>query len=73
MDRFRLTIKPSAAKELQAIIDKAILSELIERIKLLSAQPRLTERCLPVTVPSNINIQKTGVVLTGFAEADPRL
>ena len=40
MDGYRLTIKPSAAKELQAITDKATLSRLIERIKSLSAQPR---------------------------------
>ena len=40
MDGYRLTIKPSAAKELQAIADKATLSRLIERIKSLSAQPR---------------------------------
>ena len=40
MDGYRLTIKPSAAKELQAITDKVTLSRLIERIKSLSAQPR---------------------------------
>ena len=40
MDGYKLTIKPSAAKELQAITDKATLSRLIERIKSLSAQPR---------------------------------
>ena len=40
MEGYRLTIKPSAAKELQAITDKVTLSRLIERIKSLSAQPR---------------------------------
>lgn len=35
-----LTIKSSAAKELQAISDKATLSRLIEKIKSLAAQPR---------------------------------
>jgi len=46
---------------------------LVERIKLLLAQPRPSEKYLPVTVPSNINTKKTGALLTGFAEADPRL
>jgi hypothetical protein len=71
VDVFKLTIKPSAATELQAITYKATLSRLIERLKLLSAQPRLTERFPPVSEPSNINTKKTGAVLTGFAEADP--
>jgi mRNA interferase RelE/StbE len=37
---YRLTIKSSAATELQAISDKATLSRLIEKIKSLAAQPR---------------------------------
>ena len=40
MADYSLTIKPSAAKELQAISDKATLTRLIEKIKLLSTQPR---------------------------------
>ncbi|NBY59180.1 MAG: type II toxin-antitoxin system RelE/ParE family toxin [Synechococcaceae bacterium LLD_019] len=40
MDGYSLTIKPSAAKELQGITDKATLTRLIERIKSLSTQPR---------------------------------
>ena len=37
---YSLTIKPSAAKELQDVSDKATLSRLIERIKSLTTQPR---------------------------------
>jgi mRNA interferase RelE/StbE len=40
VDGFRLNIKPSAVKELQAIADKATLARLIERIKSFSVQPR---------------------------------
>lgn len=40
MANYSLTIKSSAAKELQAISDKANLSRLIEKIKSLAAQPR---------------------------------
>ena len=40
MGGYKLTIQPSATKELQAITDKANLARLIERIKSLSAQPR---------------------------------
>ena len=40
MDGYSLTIKSSAAKELQRITDKAILNRLVERIKSLSIQPR---------------------------------
>ncbi|MCP9930492.1 type II toxin-antitoxin system RelE/ParE family toxin [Cyanobium sp. AMD-g] len=40
MADYSFTIKPSAAKELQAISDKATLSRLIEKIKSLAAQPR---------------------------------
>jgi mRNA interferase RelE/StbE len=37
---YSLTIKPSAAKEVQAISDQVTLSRLIEKIKSLAAQPR---------------------------------
>jgi len=37
---YRLTIKPSAAKEIQAISDNTTLALLIKRIKSLSGQPR---------------------------------
>jgi mRNA interferase RelE/StbE len=37
---YSLTIKSSAAKELQVISDKATLSRLIEKVKSLAAQPR---------------------------------
>lgn len=40
MVEYRLKIKPSAAKELQAISSKATLSKLIERIGSLAVQPR---------------------------------
>ena len=40
MEGYRLIIKPSASKELQAITDKDTLLRLIERIKLLQVQPR---------------------------------
>lgn len=40
MAEYSLTIKSSAAKELQSISDKATLTRLIEKIKLLAAQPR---------------------------------
>lgn len=40
MEGYRLIIKPSASKELQVITDKDTLLRLIERIKLLQAQPR---------------------------------
>ena len=40
MADYSLSIKPSAAKELEAISDKAILNRLIEKIKLLATQPR---------------------------------
>jgi mRNA interferase RelE/StbE len=36
---YSLSIKPSAAKELQAISDKATLTRLIEKIKSLATQP----------------------------------
>jgi mRNA interferase RelE/StbE len=39
---YSLSIKPSAAKELQAISDKATLTRLIEKIKSLATQPRLS-------------------------------
>ncbi|WP_158218492.1 type II toxin-antitoxin system RelE/ParE family toxin [Synechococcus sp. 1G10] len=39
--RYSLSIKPSAAKELQAVSDKATLSRLIEKIKSLETQPWL--------------------------------
>jgi len=37
---YSISIKPSAAKELQAISDKATLTRLIEKIKSLATQPR---------------------------------
>jgi len=37
---YRLSIKPSAAKELQSISDKATLTRLIEKVKSLATQPR---------------------------------
>jgi mRNA interferase RelE/StbE len=37
---YSLSIKPSAAKELLAISDKATLTRLIEKIKSLATQPR---------------------------------
>ena len=37
---YSLTIKSSAAKELQAVSDKVSLSRLIEKIKSLATQPR---------------------------------
>jgi len=37
---YSISIKPSAAKELQAISDKAMLTRLIEKIKSLATQPR---------------------------------
>ena len=40
MAEYSLKIKPSAAKELQAISSKAMLSKLIERISSLAIQPR---------------------------------
>lgn len=40
MEGYRLIIKPSASKELQAITDKDTLLRLIERIKLLQVKPR---------------------------------
>ncbi len=40
MADYSLTIKSSATKELQAISDKATLTRLIEKIKLLATQPR---------------------------------
>ncbi|WP_443082011.1 type II toxin-antitoxin system RelE family toxin [Synechococcus sp. BA-132 BA5] len=43
MAEYSLLIKSSAAKELQAVSDKAILSRLIEKIQSLAAQPRPSE------------------------------
>ena len=40
MAEYSLSIKPSAAKELQAASDKTTLTRLIEKIKSLAAQPR---------------------------------
>ena len=40
MVEYSLTIKPSAAKDLKAVADAAILSRLIERIKFLAFLPR---------------------------------
>jgi len=37
---YSLLIKPSAAKELQSISDKATLTRLIEKVKSLATQPR---------------------------------
>ena len=39
MAGYSLSIKPSAAKELQAISDKATLTRLIDNIKSLATQP----------------------------------
>lgn len=40
MADYSLSIKPSAAKELQSISDKATLTRLIEKVKSLATQPR---------------------------------
>lgn len=40
MADYSLSIKPSAAKELQSISDKATLTRLIEKINSLATQPR---------------------------------
>lgn len=40
MVAYSLTIKPSAARELQGVSDKPTLSRLIEKIQLLATQPR---------------------------------
>ncbi|MCT0231207.1 type II toxin-antitoxin system RelE/ParE family toxin [Synechococcus sp. CS-1324] len=40
MDDYSLSIKLSAAKELQAISDKSTLKRLIEKIRILANQPR---------------------------------
>jgi len=37
---YSLSIKPSAAEELQSISDKATLTRLIEKVKSLATQPR---------------------------------
>jgi mRNA interferase RelE/StbE len=37
---YSLSIKPSAAKEIQSISDKATLMRLIEKVKSLATQPR---------------------------------
>ncbi|MFM7219742.1 MAG: type II toxin-antitoxin system RelE family toxin [Nodosilinea sp.] len=37
---YSLSIKPSAAKEIQSISDKATLTRLIEKVKSLATQPR---------------------------------
>jgi len=37
---YSLSIKPSAAKEIQSILDKATLMRLIEKVKSLATQPR---------------------------------
>jgi mRNA interferase RelE/StbE len=37
---YSLSIKPSAAKELQSISDKVTLTRLIEKVKSLATQPR---------------------------------
>jgi mRNA interferase RelE/StbE len=37
---YSLTIKPSAAKELENVSDKATLARLIQKIQLLATQPR---------------------------------
>ena len=42
MADYSLSIKPSAAKELLSISDKAILTRLIEKIKSLATQPRIS-------------------------------
>ena len=40
MADYSLSIKPSAAKELQSISDKVTLTRLIENVKSLATQPR---------------------------------
>ena len=40
MAGYSLSIKPSAAEELQSISDKATLTRLIEKVKSLATQPR---------------------------------
>jgi mRNA interferase RelE/StbE len=40
VDGYRLSIKPSAAKEIKTISNKTTLARIIERIQALSAQPR---------------------------------
>ena len=40
MAEYSLTIKSSAAKEIQAVSDKATLSRLVDKIKSLATQPR---------------------------------
>ncbi len=40
MADYSLSIKPSAAEELQSISDKATLTRLIEKVKSLATQPR---------------------------------
>ncbi len=40
MADYSLSIKPSAAKELQSITDKATLTRLIEKVKSLATEPR---------------------------------
>ena len=40
MADYSLSIKPSAAKELQSISDKVTLTRLIEKVKSLATQPR---------------------------------
>lgn len=40
MAAYSLTIKPSAAKELEAISDRSTLSRLIEKIGSLASEPR---------------------------------
>jgi mRNA interferase RelE/StbE len=40
VDAYSLSIKPSAAKELQAISDMATITRLIDKIKSLATQPR---------------------------------
>jgi mRNA interferase RelE/StbE len=37
---YSLSIKPSAAKELQSISEKATLTRMIEKVKSLATQPR---------------------------------
>ena len=43
MAGYDLSIKPSAAKELQSLSDKTPLTRLIEKVKLLAAQPHPSE------------------------------
>ncbi len=40
MADYSLSIKPSAAKELQSISEKATLTRMIEKVKSLATQPR---------------------------------